>query len=317
MKSLDEAKSDFLQLVSNLQNASDVEKFLRWIKNEASEEILSSSNSQERCDKRRHLAEIASFCKTLAPNFEAICPTENIQAPVNDKEGLNLQNTFHLDAFLYDEVDVEELTNQGKIPTHLCTNCGIGKSHIKEIELMTHSCARDDLEFIFDALLPDLSGNKIVLDIGSRLGAVLFGAYVYSSAFKIVGVEMNTELANMSLAATQRFQMTDRIEIVNSEMSKRVDILQSAHVIILNNVFDWFAPVDIQVNLWQIIRQHVQKGALMVTIPSLEEALEKLPKNGGINLHQWVRKSPPFRPSRLPSSEMEDKLESIHLYQVI
>ena len=46
---------------------------------------------------------------------------------------------------------------------------------------------RDDLEFIFDALLPELSGGKVLLDIGSRIGAVLFGAYIYSNASAIIG----------------------------------------------------------------------------------------------------------------------------------
>ena len=99
--------------------------------------------------------------------------------------GLNFQNTAHVDAFLYDEADVEELTNSGKIPTHFCRNCG-GKN-IGEVELMTHSCGRDDLEFIFDALLPELSDGKVLLDVGSRIGAVLFGAYIYSNSSAIIG----------------------------------------------------------------------------------------------------------------------------------
>ena len=99
--------------------------------------------------------------------------------------GLNFQNTAHVDAFLYDEADVEELTNDGKIPTHFCRNCG-GKN-IGEVELLTHSCGRDDLEFIFDALLPELIGGKVLLDVGSRIGAVLFGAYIYSNSSAIIG----------------------------------------------------------------------------------------------------------------------------------
>ena len=53
---------------------------------------------------------------------------------------------------------------------------------------MTHSCSREDLEFIFHALLPDLSGGKVILDIGSRIGAVLFGAYVLSNSSAIIGI---------------------------------------------------------------------------------------------------------------------------------
>lgn len=176
-KSLEEAKSEFLQLIGSLSNASDIETFVTWIKNEAVDEILANNVDTDRSQKRRNLAQIAEFSKSLQPNFECILPSENITSPTNDREGLNFTNTAHIDAFLYDEADVEELTNAGKIPTHFCLNCGARK--VKEIELITHSCGRDDLEFIFEALLPDLNG-KLILDVGSRIGAVLFGAYIYT-----------------------------------------------------------------------------------------------------------------------------------------
>lgn len=55
---------------------------------------------------------------------------------------------------------------------------------------MTHSCSRDRLEYIFTSLLPPLDGKRI-LDVGSRLGAVLYGAYVFSDAAQIAGIEIN------------------------------------------------------------------------------------------------------------------------------
>lgn len=216
---------------------------------------------------------------------------------------------------MYDEVDVEEMTNNGKIPTHFCRNCG-GKD-IGEVELITHSCGRDDLEFIFDALLPELNGGKVVLDVGSRIDAVLFGAYIYTNSSTIIGVEMNTDLCNLALETTQQFKMQDRIQIVNAELSTRLDLVNSADVIVLNNVFDWFVPINVQVNLWQLLHQNIKRGSLIVSIPSIEEALEKLPNNAGIDVHQWIKPSPPFRPSRLPSTEISEKCDSIKLYCVI
>ena len=53
-----------------------------------------------------------------------------------------------------------------------CRDCGSRK--IDEIEFVTHSCSREQLEFIFRSLLPSLRG-KTVLDVGSRFGAVLYG----------------------------------------------------------------------------------------------------------------------------------------------
>jgi len=315
MKPLEDVKNEFLQLIGELSGPSDIKAFIEWLKNEASDEILADCELPIPVEKRKNLGLVATYSRSLQPNFEAVCPSEQIQAPVNCPEGLNFQNTAHVDAFLYDEADVEELRDNGKIPTHFCRNCG-GKN-IGEVELMTHSCGRDDLEFIFDALLPELSGGKVLLDVGSRIGAVLFGAYIYSNSSAIIGVEMNPDLCNLALQTTQQFKMQDRIQIVNAELSTRLDLVQSADVIVLNNVFDWFVPVNVQVNLWQLLRQNIKKGSLIVTVPSIEEALEKLPNNAGIDINQWVKPSPPFRPSRLPSEDVSEKCEAIKLYSVI
>lgn len=42
---------------------------------------------------------------------------------------------------------------------------------------LSHSMSRDGLLFIFKVLLPTLK-NKTILDIGSRLGAVLYGVKI-------------------------------------------------------------------------------------------------------------------------------------------
>ena len=62
---------------------------------------------------------------------------------------------------------------------------------------------------IFRDLLPPLDG-KTLLDVGSRLGAVLYGAHVYSSAERIVGVEMNAEFAKISERTVTKYGMKVR-----------------------------------------------------------------------------------------------------------
>ena len=131
---------------------------------------------------------------------------------------------------------------------------------------------------------------------------------------------MNSELCNLSQKSINHFRMQNRIQIVNAELSTRLDLLQSADVIIFNNVFDWFVPIEAQVQLWQAIFKNVKSGTLLVTNPSLEETLEKLPKNDlnidGKDLRNWIKPSLPFRSHRLPRSEIEEKCETIKLYQV-
>jgi hypothetical protein len=55
---------------------------------------------------------------------------------------------------------------------NVCLDCGSRRT--TEIEMVTHSCSRERAEFIFRSLLPPIPG-KTVVDVGSRLGAVLYG----------------------------------------------------------------------------------------------------------------------------------------------
>ena len=84
MKSFEEGKSEFLELMSNFKSAEDSLKFLDWLKDEAFEEF---SNSQIYADEshlvpcRRQLTEVAMFSRTLQPNFDGIFPQKNYKFP--------------------------------------------------------------------------------------------------------------------------------------------------------------------------------------------------------------------------------------------
>lgn len=55
------------------------------------------------------------------------------------------------------------------------------------------------------------------------------------------------------------------------------DLMASADVVILNNVWEWFVPtVEGRVTMWEFVRQHLKPGALLVTVPDLETSLRKL-----------------------------------------
>jgi len=67
----------------------------------------------------------------------------------------------------------------------------------------------------------------------------------------------------------------------------------------------------------QIIKDNVRSGSIMVTIPSLESALEILPNNAGIDLSTWVKPSPPFQKSAMFEQELKEKNENIFMYSVL
>ena len=105
MKSLDEVKADFLQLIGEL-SGGDIRAFMEWLKTDATDEILANFDQNEsmaRVEKMKNLGQVASYSKSLQPNLEAVCPSEQILAPVNSPEGtylFNFQDCFNSNPFI-------------------------------------------------------------------------------------------------------------------------------------------------------------------------------------------------------------------------
>lgn len=206
------------------------------------------------------------------------------------------------------------------------------------IAFISHSASRENLAHAFRNLLPDLAG-KHLLDIGSRFGAVLFGAFAYSQASRITGVEINAELAALSLSMVHKYNMQvkwicmigfsgnsffiyiilqSRVEVYTGDIRQFAHLVSSADVVVMHNVFEFFAPLDVQRDLWQVLRQLIKRGALMLTSPSLEQALS--PLNTNIQLEQWVEHL--THPSNTASMDDDDEdsvpeMDLVHLYRVL
>lgn len=128
--------------------------------------------------------------------------------------------------------------------------------------------------------------GKTILDIGSRIGAFLYGAYVYTSDAKIVGVEMNAELCAIQRKIVDKFKFSDRIEVVNEDVMNCADLVATSDFVFLHNVFEFFVSNDQQTKIWQFLKQNTKKGAMLITIPSLEamtKGLFEVGSFGGIS----------------------------------
>lgn len=174
--------------------------------------------------------------------------------------------------------------------------------------LTSHSMSKKTLSCIFRRYLPPLDG-KMVLDVGSRAGAVLYGAFAYSTARSIIGVEMNGEWARLSGEAVLRHSMRDRVQVIHSDIRDRAHDLSVADVVVMNNVFEFFTDAALQQQLWSFIRSTVRKGALLVTVPAVDKSLSVL--STGINVTEWL--------SPLPiNSDAGDACndDDVHIYKV-
>ncbi|KAI1237764.1 hypothetical protein IHE44_0013850, partial [Lamprotornis superbus] len=181
---------------------------------------------------------------------------------------------IHVDAFLYDDDVVDSLCEEGKMSRSYCTECGSYKT--ASLEFISHSFSLMELKFLYQHVLPDLTG-KVVVDVGSRLGAVLFAGYLYSSASQLYGVEMNADFCQLQEMMITKYEFIDRIKVVHADICTQPSLLQKADVVVMNNVFEYF--LDRQ-------EQARKRGSLLVTVPSLEESLSKLQTD--VQLSQWV-----------------------------
>lgn len=311
------AKSQFLEFSQAFQSDDDRNQFFEWMRDTAIPEfMLTRSSGHNPEEGEEMLNRIAGDIRSQMP-LEAVLKSESIVYPtVGEDANLNSSNCAHVDAFLYDEDGEEALVQEGLLSRSYCADCG--SRNIEDLTFTTHSCSKARLRHIF-SMLPSLAGKTLV-DIGSRIGAVLWGAYCYSQAAKIVGVEINSDLCSLQRAVVEKYRLADRISVVEGDMCGLAETIKAGDVVVLNNVFDWFMAPDVQVQMWRFLRATLSPGALIVTIPSLETSLE--PLDTGIDLNTWVRPFPSANGSHVTSSngmESDDQVETseVCLYQIL
>lgn len=312
----EKAKLEFLEFTQAIHDDEDRNQFYEWMRDVVLPEFWQTpriGHHPEEGDKMLEI--IAGDIRSQMPQ-EAILKSETIVYPtVGEDASLNPSNSVHVDAFLYDEDGEEALVQEGLLCRNYCGDCG--SRNIEEINIITHSCSKARLRNIFN-MLPSLVG-KTLIDIGSRIGAVLWGAYCYSHAAKIVGVEINADLCSLQRAVVEKFRLADRITVMEGDMCGLAETIKTGDVVILNNVFDWFMAPDLQVKMWQFLRATLSPGALLVTIPSLETSLEVL--DTGIDLNTWVRPFPTANGGQVTSNDDMDfdevETSEVSLYQIL
>lgn len=259
------------------------------------------------------LRKIADDLRELMP-LNAILPTEQITFPaVGENADCDPSHTLHVDAYLYDEDMVDELCDTGELARNYCVDCN--SHNTQPITYISHSASRERLAYIFRALLPPVPEETVLLDIGSRLGSVLFGAYVYTKIRRIIGVELNQDLCQVQQTIINKYQFQDRIQVLAGDIQEQGEVVRAADIITLNNVFEFFVPPPVQIRIWTFLRANIKKGALLVTIPSLEDTLQYL--DCGFRLQEWVREVPSHDPNITAPFDFQSETSEVKLYQVI
>ncbi|XP_054056680.1 uncharacterized protein LOC128909275 [Rissa tridactyla] len=301
--------------------AADLPRLLHWMRNTNDfDELMVSNNDVV-------LKNIAEDLRNRLP-IEAMFNSEHQAVQKIHQHPLPM---IHVDAFLYDDDFVDSLCEEGKMSRSYCTECGSYKT--ASLEFISHSFSLMELKFLYQHVLPDLTG-KVVVDVGSRLGAVLFAGYLYSSASQLYGVEMNADFCQLQEMMVTKYQFIDRIKVVHADICTEASLLQKADVVVMNNVFEYFLDRQEQARYktladkllliqqyrfkraWEFIAFNVRKrGSLLVTVPSLKESLSKLQTN--IQLNQWVEEMQLNYDVYMEKDVDREALEQIHLYRIL
>ncbi|KAM9842643.1 uncharacterized protein ACBR49_014036 isoform 2-T2 [Aulostomus maculatus] len=254
------------------------------------------------------LQSIADDLRARLP-LHAMLPSET---SAQHKMQQQARPTVHVDGFLYDDELVDALCEEGTMSRSYCLSCGSYKT--APLEFLSHSFSVSELQFLYQNVLPDLSGRTLV-DVGSRLGAVLYGGYVYSSASQLVGLELSEEFVQLQNDVLQKYQLTDRVQVLHADVCTQDVLLQNADVLVMNNVFEYFMEPAEQVRAWRFIMlMFRKKGSLLVTVPGLQESLSAVQE---VLLPGWVEELPVDSDVYLGRDADPDALRQIHLYRVI
>ncbi|XP_053170848.1 uncharacterized protein LOC128354695 [Scomber japonicus] len=296
-----EAQREVKQLLSRVSPA-ELPKLLHWIRTSDELDELLVDNSTVM------LQSIADDLRASLP-LNAMLPSET---SAQHKMQQQPRPTVHVDAFLYDDEQVDQLCEEGAMSRSYCLACG--SCSTAALDFISHSFSVSELRFLFQNVLPDLSG-RVLVDVGSRLGAVLYGGYVYSSASQLVGLELSEEFIRLQNEMLQKYRLTDRVQVLHADVCTQDVLLQNADVVVMNNVFEYFMEPSEQVRAWRFIMQNLRKkGSLLVTVPSLQESLSALQE---ALQPGWVEELPVDYDVYLGRDADTDALREIHLYRVM
>lgn len=254
---------------------------------------------------------LKNICEDLRSTLprDAMLPSETFTVK---KLQACAQRTLHVDSFLFSDSDLDALSEEGEFSRSFCLSCG--STLTSDLQLVSHSFSVMELRFMYLNVLPDLR-QKVLVDVGSRTGAVLYAGHVFSSAAKLIGVELNQDFADIQNQIIHKYGFEDRVQVVHSDVLLQGALILNADVLIMNNVFEFFLEPQHQLRCWRFLVENFRRrGSLLVTVPSLEDSfsrlqeplpcdwLEQLPVNYDLFLTRDVGQNEAFR--------------EIHLYRV-
>uniref|UniRef100_A0A8R1E2V5 DOT1 domain-containing protein n=1 Tax=Caenorhabditis japonica TaxID=281687 RepID=A0A8R1E2V5_CAEJA len=191
-------------------------------------------------------------------------------------------NTCEIDSFLYEDDDIDALVEHGMLSRTYCPTCS--SRDTVPLNFISHSLSRLQVRFIFDKLMP--STVQHVLDIGSRLGAVIYGSSLFTKgSVSTVGVEMNKEYVEIAQKVIRQFALRN-IEILTDDIRHLAHVFKDNQIIIMNNVFSFFLSKTEQEECWEFLHQNMRPGTILIHHPPIEKVVAHL--NLSFDIDTWL-----------------------------
>ncbi|KAI8144043.1 hypothetical protein BJV82DRAFT_556879 [Fennellomyces sp. T-0311] len=338
-KALEDLKESFLSLISQLNDSQfhEFDSFARSALEEYHRQLHKSHEDHEEVEfehdegghfqpvneyKMAKLGRIVKDLRNRVP-ISAEAPGEKTMIPdTKNYSDLTEQNTLHVDGFLFSEDDVDDLCDQGKLSRNYCLDCK--SRNVKPLNFISHSASVMQLQFLYQVALANKVKDKVIVDIGSRLGAVLYSGYLFTQARKLIGVELNEWFCKLQQDMVKKYKMGDRIEVICKDIQQTPELLsQQADVVVMNNVFQFFNELPVQQQIWKFIRAETmkRKGLLLVTLPSLQEQLKEAGLPAIKLMRGWVKEIKLDYEGQWFQDELNDdeldEISQVHMYKVI
>ncbi|KAI6210596.1 AcidPPc domain-containing protein [Aphelenchoides besseyi] len=308
MLTVDAAKEQFLELLHQL-DVHELPQFRSFVTTAFDTLQKTEDNSEMRIEGRQKLRQLAKMLRKQVDvsgnkSQQILWPTEGAF------DDCRPETTIEVDSFLYDENDLIKLQKSGRIkPSNFCADCK--STRIAETTYISHSYSIDELDYIFNDLLPqciDLNQKRLV-DIGSRLGAVVFAAVLFRAEIQsVVGIEISAEHCRLQEETLKFIDHSEKCRIVEGDFRDHIDIIQQADVVFMNNVFSFFVDKSTQVACWNQLHEVMKPETILVHNHSLEFVTNNL--NLEFQIDEWVEL---IHPTHEEAQRMDVNEEAEHV----
>jgi len=263
--------------------------------------------------KLRTLEKIREMIRNSLPP-DGLVEGEVAMMPFSEQfEGFTEHNVLHVDSFLYpnDEI-IDEYCERGLLSRTYCSKCG--SKETKELNYISHSISDVQADFVFSHVLTEDLSTKCIIDVGSRIGVILYYGWLFTDSVNIIGIEFNKYFVDLQQKILKKFKMNQRVNVICADVKDKSEILRSGDVIILNNVFEAFIEKSLQKDIWKFVFTNLKSGATVITIPSIEQSLISIEAKD-IDWKNYLIEEKIEIP---PNIEDDDKfeIEALHCYTV-